>query len=94
MKILNFRCNLCKNEIKKLFKTGDTIPHYLTCECSGVLEKQLPDFSTTTVEVVDNGIQAKRLEIRKDAQQKFKERGENYIKTMNDRDKQIKKGNE
>lgn len=90
MKILKFKCNLCGNETKKLFKSSDKIPHFLTCECSGVLEKELPDFSTTTVETVDNGIQPRRLEIRKDAQAKFKERGENYIKTMNERDK---KGN-
>lgn len=92
MKILKFKCNLCENSIKKMFKDGDKIPPFLTCECSGVLEKELPDISTTTVETIDNGFQSKRIEIRKDAQQKFRERGENYIKTMNERDRQIKKG--
>lgn len=87
MKILLFSCNLCDNKIKKIIKDGESVPAFLNCECGGVMEKDLPDISTITVEVLDNGFQARRTEVRKDAKRKFKERGGLYVKTMDERDK-------
>lgn len=86
-----YRCNLCENEIKKLYQTNDKQPPFLSCECSGVMEKQLPDFGTTSLEIVDNGAMARKVELRKDATKRFKEKGDIYIKTMNERDKVSKK---
>lgn len=86
-----FKCNLCDNSIKKVFSGDAKIPPYLTCQCSGVLEKQLPEFSTSSFEVVDNGNMQRRVELRKDATLKAKEKGDIYIKTMNDREKVLKK---
>jgi hypothetical protein len=87
MKILLFKCNLCDNKIKKMIRDGEQVPAFLSCECGGVMEKDLPDISTTSVEVLDNGFQARRTEVRKDAKRKFKERGDLYVKTMEERDK-------
>ena len=89
--MLVFKCNLCTNEIKKLFGSGDKRPAFLRCECSGVMEVQLPDFSTSSVEVVDTGSMTKKVELRKDAVQKAKEKGDSYIKTIETRDRILKK---
>ena len=89
--LILFRCNLCNNEIKKIFKKKADIPPFLTCACSGVLEKQLPEFGTTSLETVDNGSMTKRVELRKDAVDRFKEKGDIYIKNMADRERIIKK---
>lgn len=86
-----FKCNLCDNEIKKVFSGDAKIPPFLVCQCSGVLEKQLPDFSTTSFESVDNGNMQRKVELRKDANIKAREKGDRYIKTMNDREKGLKK---
>ena len=89
--LIRFVCNLCGNEIKKIFKTKQEIPPFLTCHCSGVLEKQLPDVSTTSLEIVDNGSMARKVELRKDAVERHREKGDIYIKTMNDRERILKK---
>lgn len=89
--LLLFKCNLCSNEIKKLFGPDDKRPGFLQCECGGVMEVQQPDFSTTSVEVVDNGQMIKKVELRKDAVMKAKEKGDRYIETMETRDKILRK---
>ena len=89
--IVLFKCNLCGNEIKKYFKDKKDMPPFLTCECSGVLEKQLPDFDFVSLETVDNGNMARKVELRKDAVNRFKEKGDVYIKNMKDRERLIKK---
>lgn len=89
--LIKYKCNLCSNEIKKLYQGEQKIAPFLTCHCSGILEKQLPEFSTSSFETVDNGNMHKRVELRKDATQKAREKGDIYIKTMNERDRVIKK---
>lgn len=89
--LLKYKCNLCSNEITKYFSSMKDAAPYLQCECHGVLEKQLPDFSTTSFETVDNGNMYRRVELRKDAVAKAREKGDNYIKTLNDRERVIKK---
>lgn len=58
------------------------------------MEKELPDISTSSVEVVDNGAMVKRVELRKDAAAKAREKGDIYIKTMDERDSILKKSDE
>ncbi len=89
--LIKYKCNLCGNSIKKLYSKNDKAPGFLSCECSGVMEKELPEISTTSVEVVDTGTMIKRVELRKDAVQKAKEKGDIYIKTMDSRDRILKK---
>jgi len=86
-----YKCNLCDNEIKKLYNSQDKQAPFLQCQCGGVLERQLPDFSTTSFEVVDNGNMHKKVYLRKDAKAKAKEKGDVYIKTMEERNSVIKK---
>jgi hypothetical protein len=89
--LLKYRCNLCGNEISKLFSSKSMSAPFLACECGGIMEKCLPDFSTTSFEIVDNGNMHKKVELRKDAVIKAKEKGDIYIKKMEDREKIIKK---
>lgn len=89
--MLLYKCNMCGNSIKKLFVGKDPVPGFLSCECSGIMEKQIPDFSTSSIEIVDTGFMAKRVELRKDGIAKAREKGDNYIKEMSDRERIIKK---
>lgn len=90
--LLKFKCNLCDNSIKKLYDPKKMkVPGFLHCQCGGVMEKELPDISTSSVEVVDNGAMARKVELRKDAVQRSKERGDIYIKNMEQRERIIKK---
>ena len=63
----------------------------MQCECSGILEKQLPEFSTSSFETVDNGNMVKKVELRKDAVEKARAKGDNFIKKMDERERVIKK---
>lgn len=89
--IVLYKCNLCTNEIKKLYQTADKQAPFLTCECGGVLEKRLPDFGFSSIEIVDNGNMSRSVELRKDAVQKFKEKGDQHVKLMETRDRILKK---
>ncbi len=89
--MIKYKCNLCDNSIKKLYHKGDKLPGFLHCECGGVMEKELPNISTSSVEVVDTGTMARKVELRKDAVQKAKEKGDLYIKNMEQRERVLKK---
>jgi len=89
--IILYKCNLCGNSIKKYCATGQKMPGFLQCECSGILEKQLPEFSTSSFETVDNGNMHKKVELRKDAVELARGKGDAYIKQMEDRAKVVKK---
>lgn len=90
--MIKYQCNRCDNSIKKIYGKKDKIPGFLHCgACGGILEKVLPDISTSSVEVIDNGAMARKVELRKDAVQRSKERGDIYIKNMEERERILKK---
>jgi hypothetical protein len=55
------------------------------------MEKQMPEFGTTSLETVDNGNMIRKVELRKDAIHRFKERGDIYLKNLEERERHIKK---
>lgn len=65
--LINFVCNNpdCNNSVEKFIKKVSDIPPFLDCgECgTGKLERQLGAPFTKTTMVVDNGIQAKQVEV-------------------------------
>ena len=65
--LVKFTCNNpeCNNEITKLFKSKLDIPPFLDCgDCgSGKLERQLSAPSTKSTQIVDNGMQARQVEV-------------------------------
>ena len=84
--IVLFKCNLCDNFIKKLYAKNIKQPNFLNCHCGGIMERQVPEFGTSSLEIVDNGNMNKKVELRKDANQRSKERGDIYIKNMEERE--------
>lgn len=90
--LIKYKCNRCPNEIKKLYKSTDKIPGFLYCgECGGILEKEMPDVSMSSVEHVDNGLMARRIELRKDITKRIAERNEKYHKNKENRERILKK---
>lgn len=65
--LIKFACNNpdCNNEITKLFKNKSDIPPFLDCgDCgTGKLERQLSSPSTKSTQMIDNGAQARRVEV-------------------------------
>jgi hypothetical protein len=89
--MVKYKCNLCFNEIKKIFNNPQEQAGYLKCFCGGVLERQLPDVSTSSIEIVDNGNMTKRVELRKDIANRLRERGDKYSEMIESRDKPTEK---
>ena len=73
-----FVCNNpnCENHIKKYFKKPEDIPPFLDCgECgTGKMERSLGAPSTKTTQVIDNGIQARQVEIDNNVVEKERNR--------------------
>lgn len=84
--LVRYKCNLCNNEIKKIVD-ADKVAGYLNCFCGGVCEKQLPEISTSSLEVVDNGNMARQVELRHDIKNRLKDRGDKLAETLEQRDK-------
>lgn len=84
--LLKYKCNLCDNSITKYFKSKKDVTPFFYCECGGVLEKQIPNFGVSSVEIVDNGNMSRRVELKKDAIKNAKEKGDKYIEKMESRE--------
>jgi hypothetical protein len=65
--LIKFSCNNpdCKNEISKFFKSHKDIPPFLDCgSCgTGKLEREYESPSSKSTFVIDNGFQAKSVEV-------------------------------
>jgi hypothetical protein len=76
--LIHFKCNNtdCPNEITKLFKHSKDISSWLDCgECGvGKLERQLSVPSTKSTQMIDNGNQARRVEVMSEVVLKESER--------------------
>lgn len=89
--IVKYKCQNCGNTITKLFKSSDKPKPFLECGvCGGVLEKELPNISMSSVEVVDNGAMVKKVELRRDAVERYKQRSVDFAKMMENRGRILK----
>jgi len=65
--IIKFVCNNpdCDNEIKKFFKEAKDISSFLDCGACGTgkLERTLGAPTSKSTQFIDNGIQARRVEV-------------------------------
>ena len=77
---IKYKCNLCENHIIKMFTNTKDIVGFLFCECGGVMDRQLGLGSSKTTEFVDNGVQARRVEIPKDMVEMMAERSKDSTK--------------
>ena len=78
MPMIKFQCNNpdCDNNITKLFTNVKQIPPFLDCGACGTgkLERQLGAPSTKSTQIIDNGIQARKVEIMNDVVDKESKR--------------------
>lgn len=78
MPMIKFECNNpeCKNSITKHFVNAKDIPPFLDCGgCgTGKLERQIGAPSSKSTQVIDNGIQARRVEVMNDVVEKERNR--------------------
>lgn len=69
MPMIEFVCNNpdCDNQIDKYYRKANEIPPFLDCgQCgTGKLERGLGSPSTVSTQVVDNGLQARSVEVKK-----------------------------
>lgn len=76
--LIRFKCNNpdCGNEITKLFTKKADVPSFLDCaSCgSGKLERMLSAPSTKSTQVIDNGAQARQVEVMNEVVLKEQER--------------------
>jgi len=63
MPLIAYSCN-CKNLIKKFYRQAKIAPAYFLCEKCGLnMKKMLSAPSSSSIVVIDNGIQSKSVEI-------------------------------
>lgn len=76
--LIKFICNNgdCKNSITKFFRDFKEIPPFLDCgECgTGKLERILGAPSSKSTQIIDNGNQAKQVEVMNEVVLKEQER--------------------
>ena len=76
--LIKFQCNNsdCSNEITKLFTKKNQVPGFLDCaQCgTGKLERILSVPSSKSTQVVDNGAQARAVEVMNEVVLKEQER--------------------
>lgn len=77
MPVYNFRCASCKQLTRKLMKveTYEALASAsVECRCGGVATREMQAASSQTMEVLDNGLIARRVERLSEAERIFKER--------------------
>jgi len=76
--LIEYKCNNtdCENSIIKQFKSFKQIAPFLDCGACGTgkLERQLSAPSSKSTQVLDNGTQARQVEIMNEVVEKEKER--------------------
>lgn len=79
-----YKCPTCGATIRKIFQNNPK--KTIDCSCGGVCEKQIPDFNSTSYEVIDNGSSVRKAVRREDGQKKGYERGDKLTQTLKDRE--------
>lgn len=92
--LINYKCGICDNEIIKYALKSQEAPETFMCHCGGTMQRDLPDFGSLSVEVIDNGSMAKPVELKKDAAKNLQAKGDLVIKQSEDRLTVIKKSEE
>lgn len=77
MPLYNFRCATCKQTTRKLMKVEayEALESAsIQCKCGGAAKREMQAASSQTMEVLDNGLVARRVERLSEAERIFKER--------------------
>jgi hypothetical protein len=82
MPLIDYVCDSCGGVTKCLYKTGLNVPNQADCKhCKGVAKRRLSGGSSSSKIVVDNGVQARAVEIYPDVM----EVRENHAKSGHNR---------
>lgn len=72
--LVNFLCPQCGNSITKLFKKHKDIPSDINCICGSKLERQLSGPTSKSTQIIDNGVQARQVEVMNEVVEQERER--------------------
>ena len=76
MPLIHYLCD-CKFSVSKFFRQAKDAPAFFACEkCDAIAKKQLKAPSSVSKIVVDNGFQARAVEVNPDIVEINKERSE------------------
>lgn len=79
-----YSCEKCSSVKKKFYTAGKEIKKKIECECGGELVRQLSSPSQKSTMVVDNGVQARAVELDRDIVEIIEDREESQLKRRGD----------
>ena len=79
-----YSCSECSKTLKKFYKTSKEIKKKIECECGGELKRQLSSPSQKSTMVIDNGVQAKAVEVNTNIVEIVEDREESTYKRRGD----------
>jgi hypothetical protein len=79
MPLITYICDKCKKKVSKSFKAKEKIPWDMECTCTeGKLKRQLGSPSSVTKITIDDGVNAKPVEIYENIVEMNEERSRNH----------------
>jgi DNA-directed RNA polymerase subunit RPC12/RpoP len=77
-------CAKCNKESKKFYKSSSDIQDKIKCECEGELVRQLSSPSQRSKIIIDNGVQAKAVEVDREIVEIIEDREKSDLKKRGD----------
>lgn len=81
---ISYLCKTCKSVDKKIYKSSIEIKNKIECKCGGELERQLSSPSQRSKIIVDNGVQAKAVELDREIVEIIEDREKTDLKKRGD----------
>jgi len=81
---ISYYCDTCSVYKKKFYKNSKEIVNKMKCECGGEQKRQLSAPSSKSTMVVDNGVQAKAVELDREIVDIIEDREESSYKRRGD----------
>lgn len=73
--MVDYECTKCDNTSSKYFRKSKDVSDEVECtECGGQMERQLGAPNTKSTQFIDNGLQARRVEVSSDIVQQEKDK--------------------
>lgn len=79
-----YACSKCSNELKKFYRSSGDVLNKINCECGGELLRQLSSPSQRSKIIIDNGVQAKAVEIDREIVEIIEDREKADLKKRGD----------
>jgi DNA-directed RNA polymerase subunit RPC12/RpoP len=77
-------CNKCSGINKKFYKSISEVQNKIECECGGELVRQLSSPSQRSKMIIDNGVQAKAVELDREIVEIIEDRQKSDLKKRGD----------